>query len=143
MPCIYYGDEIGLTGSGDPDCRRPMPWDRSAWDHDLRTFVQQLVRLRRSAPALRWGGFQQLYAYGETIAFQREAPEQRLIIVARRSDDGQRTLPIRHAGLADGTRMREILTGVETVVYDGRLDISSLPATGAQVWQEVHRDIAR
>jgi len=143
VPCIYYGDEIGLTGSGDPDCRRPMPWDESAWDHDLRTFVQQLVRLRRSAPALRWGGFQQLYAYGETIAFQREAPEQRLIIVARRSDDGQRTLPIRHAGLADGTRMREILTGVETVVYDGRLDISSLPATGAQVWQEVHRDIAR
>jgi alpha-glucosidase len=142
-PCIYYGDEIGLTGGGDPDCRRPMPWDESTWDHDLRTFVQQLVRLRRSAPALRWGGFQQLYAYGETIAFQREAPEQRLIIVARRSDDGQRTLPIRHAGLADGTRMREILTGVETVVYDGRLDISSLPATGAQVWQEVHRDIAR
>jgi alpha-glucosidase len=143
VPCIYYGDEIGLTGSGDPDCRRPMPWDESAWDHDLRTFVQQLVRLRRSAPALRWGGFQQLYAYGETIAFQREAPEQRLIIVARRSDDGQRTLPIRHAGLADGTRMREILTGTEAVVFDGRLDISSLPATGAQVWQEVHRDTAR
>lgn len=142
-PCIYYGDEIGLTGGGDPDCRRPMPWDESTWDHDLRTLVQQLVRLRRSAPALRWGGFQQLYAHGETIAFQREAPEQRLVIVARRSNDGQRSLPVRHAGLADGTRMREILTGAEAVVFDGRLDISSLPATGAQVWQEVHRDIAR
>ena len=143
VPCVYYGDEIGLTGDGDPDCRRPMPWDESTWDHDLRTFVQRLVRLRRRAPALRWGGFQQLYAHGETIAFQREAPEQRLVIVARRSNDGQRSLPVRHAGLADGTRMREILTGTEAVVFDGRLDISSLPATGAQVWQEVHRDTAR
>ncbi len=143
VPCVYYGDEIGLTGGGDPDCRRPMPWDESTWDHDLRTFVQRLVRLRRRAPALRWGGFQQLYAHGETIAFQREAPEQRLVIVARRSNDGQRSLPVRHAGLADGTRMREILTGTEAVVFDGRLDISSLPATGAQVWQEVHRDTAR
>jgi len=26
-PSIYYGDEIGLTGDKDPDCRRAFPWD--------------------------------------------------------------------------------------------------------------------
>lgn len=135
VPCIYYGDEIGLAGGGDPDCRRTMPWDEAEWDHDLRAFVRRLAHLRRSAPALRWGGFQQLYAQGETIAFQREAPEERLIVVARRSDDGLQALPVRHAGLADGVTLRELFTGAETVVRNGILDISSLPATGAQVWQ--------
>ena len=27
MPLIYYGDEIGLAGGGDPDNRRMMQWD--------------------------------------------------------------------------------------------------------------------
>lgn len=135
VPCIYYGDEIGLDGGGDPDCRRTMPWDEAEWDHDLRAFVRRLAHLRRNAPALRWGGFQQLYAQGATIAFQREAPEERLIVVARRSDDGLRALPVRHAGLADGVALRELFTGAETFVRSGMVDISSLPATGAQVWQ--------
>lgn len=26
-PCIYYGTEIAMPGSYDPDCRRCMPWD--------------------------------------------------------------------------------------------------------------------
>ncbi|GIV88588.1 MAG: alpha-glycosidase [Chloroflexus sp.] len=135
VPCIYYGDEIGLAGGGDPDCRRTMPWDETQWDHDLRAFVRRLVHLRRSAPALRWGGFQQLYAQGETIVFQREAPEERLIVVARRGDDGLRAVPVRHGGLADGTRLRDLLTDVETVVTGGMLDISRLPAVGVQVWR--------
>lgn len=140
VPCIYYGDEIGLTGGGDPDCRRPMPWDEREWDHDLRAFVQRLARLRRQSPALRWGGFQQLYANGETIAFQREAPEERMIIVVRRSDDGQRLLPVRHGGLADGVHLRELFSGAETVVRNGMLDIGNLPATGAQIWQTTDKD---
>ncbi|HMQ31883.1 MAG TPA: maltodextrin glucosidase, partial [Chloroflexaceae bacterium] len=99
VPCLYYGDELGLQGGPDPDCRRCMPWDEAEWDHELRAFFQTLARLRREAPALRWGGFQQLYAAGDTVAFQREAPEQRLVVVARRADDGLRALPVRHAGL--------------------------------------------
>ena len=27
-PCIYYGDEIGLEGGKDPDCRRCYPWNK-------------------------------------------------------------------------------------------------------------------
>jgi len=29
-PCIYYGDEIGMEGGKDPDCRRCYPWDKPA-----------------------------------------------------------------------------------------------------------------
>jgi len=28
VPLIYYGDEIGMEGEGDPDCRRPMIWTK-------------------------------------------------------------------------------------------------------------------
>ncbi|WP_432759194.1 alpha-amylase family glycosyl hydrolase [Escherichia coli] len=26
VPCIYYGDEVGLDGKNDPFCRKPFPW---------------------------------------------------------------------------------------------------------------------
>jgi alpha-glucosidase len=136
VPCVYYGDELGLEGMGDPDCRRCMPWDEAAWDHDLRAWFQRLARLRRTAPALRWGGFQLLYAAGDTLAFQREAPEERLIVVARRADDGLRALPVRHGGLADGAHLTELLGGTEASVVSGMLPLVGLSAPGAQIWRQ-------
>lgn len=135
VPCVYYGDEIGLDGAGDPDCRRTMPWDPAAWDQELRTFYQTLARLRREAPALRWGGFQLLYVGAHSLAFQREAPEERLLVVARRGDDDLAALPVRHAGIPDGAHLRELLSGAEATVAGGMLPLDGLPATGAQIWR--------
>ncbi len=45
-PCIYYGDEIGMGGAGDPDNRRPMIWDEERWNHDLLSFVKRLIEIR-------------------------------------------------------------------------------------------------
>ena len=132
VPCVYYGDEIGMQGAGDPDCRRCMPWDSAAWDGELREYYRTLIALRRSAPALRWGGFQLVYAAGDTLAYLREAAEQRLLVVARRAADGHNGLPVRHAGLADGTRLRDLLSGAEATVSGGRLPLHS---GGAQIWQ--------
>ena len=65
-PCIYYGDEIGLEGREDPDCRRSFPWDPARQDGELRSFVAGLIALRRSEPALRRGRFRLLEAQGST-----------------------------------------------------------------------------
>ena len=46
MPCVYYGDEIGMTGGYDPDCRKGFIWDETAWDAELRRHVQLLARLK-------------------------------------------------------------------------------------------------
>ena len=135
VPSVYYGDEIGLKGGGDPDNRRCMPWDPREWNADRRAFYQALMKLRRTSPALRQGGYQLLYASGDTLAFQRESNEERLIIVARRSNDGLVALPVLHAGLPDGIHLRELLTGNETVVTNGMLLLDSLPPVGAQIWQ--------
>jgi alpha-glucosidase len=135
VPCVYYGDEIGLDGAGDPDCRRTMPWDPAEWDQELRAFFRQLAHLRRTAPALRWGGFQLLHAGDHSVAFQREAPEERLVVVARRAADGLDALPVRHGGIPDGARLRELLSGAEATVAGGRLPLEGLPAAGAQIWR--------
>jgi len=134
-PSVYYGDEIGIGGGGDPDNRRCMIWDQRAWDSRRRAFYRQCTHLRRSSPALRHGGFQILYAAGETLAFMREAPEERLVVVARRAADGLDALPVRHGGLPDGLVLKEVISGVETVVEQGMLSLSDLPGAGIQVWR--------
>lgn len=135
VPSVYYGDEIGMAGGGDPHCRRCMPWDPQQWNTGRRDFYKALIRLRRTSPALCAGGFQLLFAVGETLAFLREAPEERLFIVARRGDDGLQALPVRHGGLADGVRLREVMTGAEAVVSKGMLPLESLAPVGVQIWR--------
>jgi alpha-glucosidase len=135
VPCVYYGDEIGMVGTDDPDNRRCMIWDQAAWNSELRAYFQQLIRLRRSSPALAHGGFQLLHAENNTLVFIREAPEERLLVVARRAADELDALPVRAAALPDGTHLRELLTGVESVVSGGMLSLANLPEVGVRIWR--------
>jgi neopullulanase len=68
-PCIYYGDEIGLEGREDPDCRRSYPWDPARQDGELRAFVSGLIQMRKTEPALRHGRFRLLGAEGAAVAY--------------------------------------------------------------------------
>ena len=45
-PCIYYGDEIGLTGDQDPGCRECMDWDENNHQLELKNHIQTLIALR-------------------------------------------------------------------------------------------------
>ena len=72
-PCVYYGDEIGLEGGIDPDCRRSMPWDEARWDGELRAFVRAALGLRHEEPLLRQGDLTVVATEGRAIAFQRSA----------------------------------------------------------------------
>ena len=68
-PCIYYGDEAGLTGGKDPDNRRTYPWGREDWD--ILGWTKALTRLRTAHDALQTGRFIPLYADGDVYAFAR------------------------------------------------------------------------
>jgi len=52
MPMIYYGDEVGMTGGPDPDCRRGMLWDDARRDKDMLCWYHRLLRLRRDFPGI-------------------------------------------------------------------------------------------
>lgn len=68
-PMIWYGDEVGMWGADDPECRKPMLWDdlmpydnpeENRPDAVMRDHVTDLAHLRRSIPALRHGLFRPL-----------------------------------------------------------------------------------
>jgi glycosidase len=52
MPFLYYGDEVGMTGGPDPDCRRGMLWDEDKQDKDMLAYYQRLIRIRKAHPCL-------------------------------------------------------------------------------------------
>ncbi len=62
-PGIYYGDEIGMTGGFDPDCRRAFPWDTpETWDRETLEMARALTRLRKAHPALRYGEWRPMWS---------------------------------------------------------------------------------
>ncbi len=92
-PCIYYGDEIGLQGGHDPDCRRAFPWEESRWDMELRNYLQAAISLRKAHVALRRGRFERLVATDGLVAYRR-ADAQEALIVALNAAEGPRTLEV-------------------------------------------------
>jgi cyclomaltodextrinase / maltogenic alpha-amylase / neopullulanase len=105
-PCIYYGDEVGLAGGKDPDCRRAFPADKDAWDHDLRAFVRALIATRASDPALRADRVDIVAAAGGAVAYQRRIDDRRSVVVVNAGDDPAR-LELR-LDVPDGTHLEPV-----------------------------------
>ena len=80
--CIYYGTEIALEGGNDPDCRRPMPWDKIEEGKFQRTMdqVKQLIALRKACPAARRGSVEWILdeKNPRLICYRREAEGETL-----------------------------------------------------------------
>lgn len=59
-PCIFYGDEVGLEGGRDPDCRRCMPWNeltQNFREQEPYVTLQFFNLLRRQSRVLGEGNF--------------------------------------------------------------------------------------
>lgn len=86
MPCIFYGDELGVEGQDELDYRRAMPWQDG--DRDLLRFYREAIALRRAHPALRHGELRFLRAEpGEyVLVFERKTGVERLVITINASD---------------------------------------------------------
>jgi cyclomaltodextrinase len=133
-PCIYYGDEIGLEGGHDPDCRRAFPWDQARWDHDLLAFVRRAVRLRRRFPTLRRGGYLHLHADDErdVLAYARHSEADTLIIVLNNGQVGYELDVPAHGLFPDGTTLENVWGGGRAQVVDGRITRAAIgPRSGA------------
>ncbi|HET7145381.1 MAG TPA: alpha-amylase family glycosyl hydrolase, partial [Anaerolineales bacterium] len=87
-PCIYYGDEIGMDGGHDPECRKSFPWEhKDKWDMDLLEFTKTCATLRTKHTSLRRGVYKRLYAEGEVMAFERSHKKERLIVAFNTSKE--------------------------------------------------------
>jgi neopullulanase len=88
-PCLYYGDEVGMEGLADPDCRRAYPWDPVRQDAALRAFVAGLTGLRAAEPVLRHGHFRLLASEGRSVAYGMFGEEGQGSSVGRTSAGGR------------------------------------------------------
>ena len=82
VPSLYYGDEAGLTGYGDPFCRRAYPWGKE--DTELLKFYQKLGKFRRSSDAFKSGEFIPYYANFGEIAYMRKSQNETVLIACTR-----------------------------------------------------------
>jgi cyclomaltodextrinase / maltogenic alpha-amylase / neopullulanase len=84
-PSIYYGDEIGMVGGLDPDCRRGfLPQEQ--WDQAYLDLHRQLIALRKAHPALQTGDYGVVAAEGLTYVFSRSLPGEMRLVALNASD---------------------------------------------------------
>lgn len=112
MPMIYYGDEVGMTGGKDPDCRRGMLWDPDRQDATTFEWYQTLLRIRKTVPAVTAGRLIRQDAWDDLslIRITRELEGQRATIIFHAAEG-----PVELPELAGKT---DLLTSAE---FDGTL----------------------
>jgi cyclomaltodextrinase len=131
-PAIYYGDEIGLRGGKDPDCRRAFPWDEEQWDHDLRIYIQKLISLRRETETLRRGDvrFMPCDTAG-VVAMARTLPQENTLLVFNAMDTSvDFQLTIEGLDWPNSQPLGDLLTKETYMVSDGCIGLDLHPYQG-------------
>jgi glycosidase len=131
-PAVYYGDEVGLEGHGDPDSRRAFPWDPGDWKPELRPFVQTLIALRKARPSLRRGDFKRLAVDPTTglYAFERGLGAEKTFVVLNLSETPlTASIPLPQTWPHDES-LRSLLDHQAFQVKGGVLDVTLPPWSG-------------
>ncbi len=98
IPLIYYGDEVGLAGGGDPDNRRFLPSDAALNAHqiELRNRVSALARVRGENHVLSRGRRLTLSASQNTWVYRMTGcgDEAGDVVVAINRSDAMQTVDL-------------------------------------------------
>jgi glycosidase len=128
-PSIYYGDEVGLPGGLDPDCRRSFPPEED-WDMELLATHKTLIALRHAHAALRLGSYRVVATVDDTLVFLRQWQDETLFIAvnvgveAAYCSIGQEMLAIAHP-------LTKMVYGTGEVIWnDQGVDIALPPRSG-------------
>ena len=116
---IYYGDEVGLEGGSDPDCRRGMLWDEGRQNLSLLQYYQTLISIRHTYPVLTEGMLIEQYTEDDKGIFysKRRLGDQQIILIFH-TKTGEAKLPGLEGrqNLVDGKPFTGTLGAYETVV---------------------------
>ncbi|MBO1750676.1 glycoside hydrolase family 13 protein [Actinotalea sp. BY-33] len=127
-PMVFAGDEVGATGRNGEHARTTMPWDEpERWDGATFELYRRLITVRRSSPALREGGLRWAVVAEDAVAYLRETPQERVLVLASRA-------PWRGAVLPRGLLPRHLPAGTAQTLHGPDLLVDEaglhLPAEG-------------
>lgn len=134
VPCIYYGDELGMEGGADPDNRQAMKWEKANDQNRFLNHYKALVSARKSSRELQEGTPELLISDNKNsvVAFSRNLPDSCAITLLNNSDSNQLikiTLPPHLAKTAREQTYRDALT-------QKNIKVSS---TGQLIWSAPRR----
>jgi glycosidase len=128
VPMLYYGDEIGMTGAGDPDNRRGMRFggEVTEAERSVREHFSKLAEVRRSNPALYMGSRRPLAATESTYAFLRAYGSGRALVAFNRgTQDVVLELNLDPEILTG--ELHEVLSGTTLIVRNGKARLNLKP----------------
>lgn len=149
-PMVYYGDEAGMWGGDDPDCRKPMLWpemdfdpeaahplggnrpvDANAFSADMHAFYKEALTLRRNYSALRAGNLVTVITDDarDLYGFIRRLGEETILVIL---NNGPNEAPIRlrMTTLGTASRWSVIAGGGVPTIEGGNLVVTIPPVSG-------------
>ncbi len=148
-PSVYYGDEVGMNGGGDPDNRRTFPWpdinggvngNGDSYDAALRAHFKNIIGIRQAHPALRGGDVTTLLVddASKIYSYLRWDASEKLVVVLNNDINGaghSATIPVA-SHLSDGTVLIDLLNpGYSVTVSGGEIAVGSVvPLWGRVLW---------
>ncbi len=146
-PSVYYGDEAGVTGGGDPDNRRPFPWpdinggvngNGDVYDAGMRDHFKTVIGLRMTHPALRGGDVTTLLVDdpNKVYSYLRWDTNEKLVVVLNNDINGvshAATIPV-SSYIPDGTVLTDLLNpGYTVTVSGGNISVASVSALWGRI----------
>lgn len=130
-PMLYYGDEIGMTGGNDPDCRRCMNWDETGWKVNILDAVKQLIQIRKDHPALRRGNHETLWTFNGVLVFRRVWEDDQVIVILNpRNQQTDLSIPIHSDRFSC---WKDELSGKIFSVIENGIKLDVLPARQSMI----------
>lgn len=105
-PQIWNGEEMGMWGSDDPDCRKPLWWKEFKFDQETRNnyqpglsekdavgfnqnqfnFYKKLISIRKKYPSLIHGEIEFLTTEGKQLSYMRKYASQVIYVYFNAGD---------------------------------------------------------
>jgi glycosidase len=136
VPMVYYGDEYGWPGAGDPDCRRFMKWSNlTPFEQATLDWTKKLGAARKELTALRRGDRKTLWIDDNHYVFARTTPNKEVAIVVINRDFNaawaQAVSVPSYVPLPDGTVLKDRMGGPSVTVMGGTIAVNQGAHSGA------------
>lgn len=140
IPMIYYGDEIGMVGGEDPDCRKTMVWDRGSQNLEILKFIKKLIKARNSNKCLKTGKIEIITSNTDGLfIFKRYLEEEEFIIILNRAkaiEDYK--LELGSDAFNSNETFKDLITGRKYILLDNKISFHKIERISGLILKKLY-----